>query len=371
VSGNGESPGRGADALLERLRAWNGRQLTLMEVCGTHTVAAARSGLRSLLPGSIRLVSGPGCPVCVTEVGYIDRALALAREPGVILATFGDLLRVPGSVRPTEPGTPATLEAARAAGADVRVVYSPLDALELAATHGDRQLVLLGVGFETTAPGLAASILSAADRGLDNFSVLLAAKAIPPAMEALVCAGELGLDGFLCPGHVSVIIGSRAYEPLARDHRVPCAVAGFEPVEILRGLVAIVDQVEAGEARVANCYPGAVTADGNPRARSVMERVFEPRDSRWRGLGRIPGSGLGIRDSYRAFDAAQRLPVEVPPPEEPVGCRCGEVLRGVLDPLECALFGAACTPERPQGACMVSSEGACAARFHYRSGDDR
>jgi hydrogenase expression/formation protein HypD len=213
--------------------------------------------------------------------------------------------------------------------------------------------------------------MRAAERGLDNYSVLLAAKTIPPAMEALVRDGELGLDGFLCPGHVSVIIGSRAYEPLARDHGVPCAVAGFEPVEILRGLAALVDQVEAGTAQVANCYPGAVTAEGNPRAREVLERVLEPRDSRWRGLGRIPRSGLGIRDDLAAFDAERRLPVEVAPPVEPAGCRCGDVLRGVLDPRDCALFGAACTPERPQGACMVSSEGACAARFHYRGGGER
>lgn len=370
MSAAAERFGGEAGALLDRLRVRDGRPLTLMEVCGTHTVSAARSGLRCLLPESIRLVSGPGCPVCVTEVGYVDRALALAREPRVIVVTFGDLLRVPGSARGDSRAAPS-LESVRSAGADVRVVYSPLDALELAAEHPERQVVFLGVGFETTAPALAASILRAADRGLGNFCVLSAAKAIPPAMAALVDGGEVALDGFLCPGHVSVVIGCRAYEPLAHDRGVPCAIAGFEPVEILRGLVALVDQVEAGVARVDNCYRGAVADEGNPRAREIMDRVFEPLDSRWRGLGRIPLSGLGIREGYAAFDAARRFAVDLPPAIEPVGCRCGDVLRGALDPVDCALFGESCDPERPQGACMVSSEGACAARFHYRDGGPR
>lgn len=363
--------GHEARGLLERLSQYRGRELTLMEVCGTHTVAAARSGLRSLLPERIRLVSGPGCPVCVSPVGYVDHALALARQPEVIIATFGDLVRVPGSPSSDAAAHAPSLASARSEGADVRVVYSPLDAISLARGAPDKQVVFLGVGFETTAPAVAASIARAAEQGLANFSVLAAAKAIPPAMDALVLAGELGIDGFLCPGHVSVIIGSRAYEPLARDHAVPCAIAGFEPVEILRGLVALVEQVEGGVARVDNCYPGAVTVEGNPRARAVLERVLEPVDSRWRGLGEIPLSGLAIRSELAELDAARRFAVDLPPSIEPAGCRCGDVLRGVIDPADCGLFGEVCIPEQPQGACMVSSEGACAARFHYTNGASR
>ena len=368
MSGAGDRFGAEARGLLDRLREYRGRELTLMEVCGTHTVSAARSGLRSLLTESVRLVSGPGCPVCVSPVGYVDHALALARLPGVIVATFGDLVRVPGS---TSGATAPSLESARSEGADVRVVYSPLDAIALARAEPDRQVVFLGVGFETTAPGVAASIARAAEQGLPNFSVLSAAKTIPPAMDALVRAGELGIDGFLCPGHVSVIIGARAYEPLAREHGVSCAIAGFEPVEILRGLVALVEQIEGGDPRVDNCYPGAVTGEGNPRAREVMERVFEPVDSRWRGLGAIPGSGLAIRPGLAELDAAERFEVDLPDATEPPGCRCGDVLRGVIDPTDCTLFGDECNPERPRGACMVSSEGACAARFHFTNGASR
>ena len=364
----GRGFGRETQGLLDRLRSYRGPELTLMEVCGTHTVSAARAGLGSLLPERIRLVSGPGCPVCVSPVGYVDHALALARLPDVIVATFGDLVRVPGSVGEERGSGAPSLESARSRGADVRVVYSPLDAIAMAVGEPGRQVVFLGVGFETTAPAVAASIARAAGSGVANFSVLAATKAIPPAMDALVRAGELGIDGFLCPGHVSVIIGSRAYEPLARDHGVPCAIAGFEPVEILRGLISLVEQIEAGAARVDNCYPGAVDGGGNPRAQEVMERVLETVDSRWRGLGEIPLSGLAIRPEYAELDAARRFEVSLPPPIEPVGCRCGDVLRGVIDPRECGLFAAECNPERPQGACMVSSEGACAARFHYTNG---
>jgi hydrogenase expression/formation protein HypD len=363
--------GAEAQSLLADLGRFGGPPLTLMEVCGTHTVSAARAGLRSLLPSSIRLVSGPGCPVCVTPVGYVDHAIALARLPSVIVATFGDLVRVPGSAR-GDPGSAApSLMSARASGADVRVVYSIRDALELAVGNPGRQVVFLGVGFETTAPGLAAAILRASRNGIDNFSMLLAARTIPPAMTALACAPELALDGFLCPGHVSVVIGSQAYEQLAHERGIPCAIAGFEPVEMLRGLVALAEQAGQGAARVDNCYPGAVTAQGNLRAREVMARVLEPCDSRWRGLGQIPSSGLGIRAEHAAFDAAQRFEVELESPVEPDGCCCGDVLRGVLDPAGCGLFGTKCTPESPHGACMVSSEGACAARFHYLEGDNR
>jgi hydrogenase expression/formation protein HypD len=246
-------------------------------------------------------------------------------------------------------------------------VYSPLDALALGHRERSREVVFLGVGFETTAPALAAAVLQAADAGLGNFSLLVAAKTIPGPLAALASAPDLRLDGLLCPGHVSVVLGTEAYRPLAERFGVPCAIAGFEPCEMLRGLVALCEQVALGVARVDNCYPGPVRPEGNPKARAAIERAFVPVDSVWRGLGLIPESGLALRPELAAYDAAQRFAVSLPAPVEPAGCRCGEVLRGVLDPADCPLFAAACTPERPQGACMVSSEGSCAARYHYRA----
>jgi hydrogenase expression/formation protein HypD len=347
----------------KELGGWRGPPLTFMEVCGTHTMAIARFGLRDLLPGTIRLVSGPGCPVCVTPVGFVDHALALAATEGVTIATFGDMMRVPGSA---SAGAPApTLTLARAGGADVRPVYSPTDALDIAATEPGREVVFLGVGFETTAPALAATVLQAEARGLANFSLLSAAKTIPEAMTLLAEADDLNLDGFLCPGHVSAILGTDPYLPLASQHRRACAVAGFEPAEILLGLVSLVRQVEAGAFGVDNCYPGVVRKEGNPRAMEVMRRVFAPCDAEWRGLGIIPGSGLALRAELSGFDAARRFEVTLPTPEEPRGCRCGDVLKGLISPSGCALFGDACTPEHPRGACMVSSEGTCAASYHY------
>lgn len=352
-----------ARALVDELRAYAGRPLTFMEVCGTHTMAAAKSGLRSLLPPAVRLISGPGCPVCVTPVGYVDHALALAALPDLCLTTFGDLLKVPGSTH--VKGPPPTLLRAKAEGADVRVCYSPLNALEIARAEPRKQVVFLGVGFETTAPTIAAAVQTADREGLANFSVLGAHKTIPEAMVVLATSGELRLDGFLCPGHVSVILGPEVYEPLARDHHQPCVIAGFETAEILRGVAALVGQVAAGVARVENTYPGPVRPGGNPKARAVLDDVFEPCDSVWRGVGEIPHSGLAFRERYARFDAARRFDVAVPEPREPRGCRCGDVLRGVLDPALCPLFGKACTPDNPVGACMVSSEGSCAARYHY------
>ena len=359
-SGSALSRGR---ALIDWLQARRGRDLTFMEVCGTHTMAVARAGLRALLPPSIRLISGPGCPVCVSPVGYVDHALALSRLPGVIVATFGDLLRVPGS-GPTS-AQPPSLERARAEGADVRVVDSPLGALELARSKPAVQVVFLGVGFETTTPTVAAAVLQAKREELDNFSVLGAHKTIPEAMELLAAADDLRLDGFLCPGHVSIVLGPEPYAPLVERHGLACAIAGFEPVEVLAGLRSLVEQVDGGHPRVDNCYPGAVRPGGNPKARELMMQVFEPCDSRWRGLGTIAASGLRIRPEYARFDAERRFEVELPEPLEPVGCRCGEVLRGVIEPPECPLFADLCTPQTPHGACMVSSEGTCAASFHH------
>ena len=332
---------------------------TFMEVCGTHTMAIARFGLRELLPANVRLVSGPGCPVCVTAHRDLDHIVALARLPEVALATFGDLVRVPASR--------SSLAAERAAGADVRVVYSPRDAVELAAAAPDRQVVFAGIGFETTAPTVAAAVLEARQRGLDNFSVLSLHKTMPPPLRALLELGETPLQGFVLPGHVSVVTGLDCYGFLADEFKVGGVVTGFEAHDVLRALLQL---LRMESPAIANEYARAVRPEGNPVARRVIDEVFEPGDADWRGLGVIPGSGLRFRDEFAAFDAARRFAVDPGEALEPAGCRCGEVLRGVLDPGECALFGGRCTPEDPVGACMVSSEGACAARYRYRGFDD-
>lgn len=332
---------------------------TFMEVCGTHTMAISRYGLRQLLPPGLRLISGPGCPVCVTAIHDLDKVVALARRPEVTVATFGDLVRVPASS--------TTLAAERAAGADVRVVYSPLDALELAAAQPQRQLVFIGIGFETTAPGVAAAIADAAGRGLDNFSVISLHKTMPLALKALLDLGETALSGFILPGHVSVITGTACYEFLAADYGIGGVVAGFEPNDVLTALLMLARQ-QAPAIEIA--YRRAVKPEGNPAARALMDRVLEPCDADWRGLGVIPGSGLAIRPEFAACDAERRFAIEPEPALEPRGCRCPEVLRGVCDPADCPLFGRRCTPEDPVGACMVSSEGACAARYRYRDLDD-
>jgi hydrogenase expression/formation protein HypD len=327
-----------------------------MEVCGTHTMAVSRFGLRDLLPAGLRLVSGPGCPVCVTAVGDLDTVVALSRIPEVTIATFGDLLRVPSSH--------SSLARERAAGADVRVVYSPADAVELAAAEPARKVVLVGIGFETTAPTVAGALLIARERELTNFSVLSLHKTMPGALRALLDLGETRLDGFILPGHVSVVTGSDCYRFLADEYGVGGVVAGFEADDVLEALVMLARQARP---TVEIAYRRAVTPEGNRVAQQVIARVFEPCDAVWRGLGSIPGSGLRLRDEFRAFAAEERFAVAPGAPEEPAGCRCGEVLRGVLDPADCALFGRRCTPETPVGACMVSSEGSCAARYRYRS----
>ncbi len=345
--------------LAEALEAEAPAGLTFMEVCGTHTMAVARYGLRQLLPPGVRLVSGPGCPVCVTAMADLDRVAALARLPHVTLVTFGDLVRVPASH--------TTLAAERAAGADVRVVYSARDAVEIAAREPAREVVFAGIGFETTAPTTAAALLEARGRGLANFSLLSLHKTMPAALKALLDLGETPVGGFLLPGHVSVITGTGCYEFLPRDYGVAGVVAGFEPHDVLEALLMLVRQPAPA---VTIEYTRAVRPEGNLVAQRLLEQVFEPCDSDWRGLGVIPRSGLAIREEFAAHDAARRFAVDPGPALEPAGCRCGEVLRGVTDPAACALFGGRCTPEDPVGACMVSSEGACAARYRYRGLDD-
>lgn len=333
--------------------------LTFMEVCGTHTMAIARYGLRELLPPGLRLVSGPGCPVCVTAICDLDHVLALARLPQVTLTTFGDLLRVPASH--------GSLAAARAAGADVRVVYSPRDAVAIAAAEPEREVVFAGIGFETTAPTVAAALLEARQRGLQNFSVFSMHKTMPLPLRALLDLGETPISGFLLPGHVSVVTGTACYEFLAREYGVAGVVAGFEPQDVLLALLMLVRQEAPA---IAIEYTRAVRPEGNVVAQRLLAEVFTPSDADWRGLGVIPGSGLSLRPAFAGADAALRFPVDPGPTLEPRGCRCGEVLRGVVDPRECPLFGRRCTPQDPVGACMVSSEGACAACHRYRGLDD-
>jgi hydrogenase expression/formation protein HypD len=332
--------------------------MTVMEVCGTHTMAIARFGIRHLLPPQIRLISGPGCPVCVTAQQDVDAFIAVAKQPGVILATFGDMLRVPGSG--------SSLEAERARGADVRMVYSPTDALDIARRNPEREVVFLGVGFETTAPAVALTVASAAAEGLRSFTVFCVHKLIPPALVALLSGQAPKVDAFLLPGHVSVVIGTRAYEPVAREFRAACVVSGFEPTDILQSILMLVRQIKGGRAEVGNQYTRAVREAGNAPALEALRSVMEPCDACWRGLGQIPMSGLRLRPEYAAHDARVRFHIsEAMSAAEPEGCLCGEVLKGRAEPADCSLFGTQCTPAAPVGPCMVSSEGTCAAWYDY------
>lgn len=350
-----------ARSLLEKLLKISPpeKELRFMEICGTHTVAIFRSGLRQLLPRTIRLISGPGCPVCVTANEDIDRAIWLSQQPSVILTTFGDLVRVPGSR--------SSLNLERSRGADVRIVYASIDALQIARENPEKQVVFIGIGFETTAPTIAAAVKQAAAEGMANFSVLSAHKLLPPAMRALLEAEDLRLDGFLCPGHVSTIIGASAYEEVTLRYKIPCVVTGFEPLDVLQGVYYLVEQKTAGKAEVINQYRRAVTWDGNVAARRLLDEIFEPVDSTWRGLGLIPLSGLNLRDAWRDFDAGRRFSMPQIQVKEHPGCRCGEVLRGVMIPPECGLFRRACNPQNPLGPCMVSGEGTCGAYYRYFS----
>jgi hydrogenase expression/formation protein HypD len=349
-----------ARSLLTSIAARVGQPVRFMEFCGGHTHAIFRHGLRQLLPPEIELRSGPGCPVCVTADVDIDRAIAIARLPGVILTTFGDMLKVPGSA--------GSLENAKAEGCDVRIVYSALDAVQIARDQADRSVVFLGIGFETTAPTVAASVQQAAASRVANFHVLSLHKLTPPATRAILDAGEVSLDGVIGPGHVTTIIGSSAWEFLPQEFAIPCAISGFEPLDILRCVASLVDMVAAGRPRVANAYARSVLPEGNRTAQEVMYRVFVVSDAEWRGLGTVRASGLSVRPEYAQFDASLVFPVDVDAPRSHPGCRCGEVLRGTLEPPSCALFRRACTPAHPVGPCMVSAEGACAAWFQY--GDD-
>ncbi len=346
-------------SLLGRLRAELDGRLRFMEVCGTHTVAIFQSGLHSLLPEEIIHVSGPGCPVCVTHDAEVALYLELAERDDVIVCTFGDLMRVPG------PGG-RNLKKAQADGARVRIVYSAADALAMAQQNPDSMVVFLGIGFETTAPTVAATVKMAKAAGVENFAVVSFHKLVPPALRALGSDPDIELDALLLPGHVSGIIGLGAYSFLASDLHIPSVVTGFEPLDLLQALLEVVRQKNDGRAEVVNMYPRIVPQDGNPKARAIMDEVFAPCDALWRGIGTIPGSGLAFTEAYKDFDACARLGLELKDVKPLPGCRCGDVLKGKMRPDQCPLFAKACTPRNPVGPCMVSSEGSCAAYYKYR-----
>lgn len=346
-----------AKALLEQIRRTAVREWTIMEICGGQTHSIMRNGIDQLLPSNVRLVHGPGCPVCVTPLETIERALAIAARPGVILTSFGDMLRVPGSSK--------DLFMARSEGADVRIVFSPLEALQIARENPEREVVFLAVGFETTAPANAMAVRQAAREGIANFSELVSQVMVPPAMRAILSSPGNRVQGFLAAGHVCAVMGWEEYEPVAEEFKVPIVPAGFEPVDLLDGILKVVRMLESGATGVENAYGRIVSRGGNPEARRVMEEVFEVADRPWRGIGVIARSGLVLRDAYRAFDAERRFDVGRIAPEESPLCRSGEVLQGHLKPSGCPAFGLECTPMTPLGATMVSSEGACAAYYRY------
>jgi len=342
---------------IRKIASYEGPPIHIMEVCGTHTVAIFRHGLKGLLPPAVKLLSGPGCPVCVTPNEVIDRAIALAAVPGHILVTFGDMMKVPGSY--------SSLAQAKAEGADVRVVYSPLESIQLARENRSKIVIFFGVGFETTAPTTAACLVEARSASLRNYFFLSAHKLVPPAIGALLTSGDVHVDGLICPGHVSAIIGSKPYEFIARDHGIGCVVTGFEPVDILQALSLLVEMRTSGRPSVVIGYRRAVRPEGNVKAQELMRTVFSVGSSVWRGIGEIPGTGLSLSDEYEGFCATRHLDVKLRPVREAAGCSCGEILRGVKSPPECRLFGTACTPEYPVGPCMVSTEGTCAAWYRY------
>lgn len=346
-----------ARGLIESIQALAPEHATLMEVCGTHTVAIARNGIRDLMPEGCRLASGPGCPVCVTSNHDIDAVIALARIPDVILTTFGDMTRVPGST--------SSLLKEQADGRDVRIVYSPLDALTIAKENPDRPVVFVGVGFETTTPLVAMAIKRAAAMGLENFSVYAAHKNMPGALDVLMGDPDLKVDALILPGHVSTIIGVKPYQFLAEKYGIPGVVTGFEPLDVLQGIAMLMRQLHEGRAEIENAYARGVMPEGNPVALAAIDDVFETRTATWRGLGPIEGSGYRIREQYAQFDALRRFEPEIEETRKPRGCRCGDVLRGIMAPNECPLFRTVCSPENPVGPCMVSSEGSCAAYFRY------
>ncbi|MFC1897345.1 hydrogenase formation protein HypD [Chloroflexota bacterium] len=346
-----------AEGLTSQIHQKSRTPVRFMEFCGGHTVTIFRYGIRQVLPETIDMVSGPGCPVCVTANADLDKAIALSQIPEVIIATFGDMIKVPGSR--------SSLQKEKASGTDVRVVYSTMDALKIAEDNPDKSVVFLGIGFETTAPTIAASVLQAKERQLKNYYILSMHKLCPPVIRVLLDSGEVKLHGLICPGHVSAIIGSHPWEFIARDYGIPCVVSGFEPVDILQCVDMLVSQIENGESKVEIAYRRGVRPEGNLEALKLIEQVFEPCSAKWRGVGEVADSGLKLRNEYQSFDAELAFDIDPGPTYEPKGCICGDILRGVKTPADCKLFGKACTPEYPVGPCMVSSEGSCSAYYLY------
>lgn len=343
--------------LLKKITGINSKNIRLMEVCGTHTTSIFRNGIRTLIPKNITLVSGPGCPVCVTSQQEINAFIHAARIKNVIITVFGDLLKVPGS--------DSSLKKEMGKGKDIRIVYSPFDALSIAEKNPEKEVVFPGIGFETTAPCIAAAILEGKKRGIKNFSVLSDHKLMPPALDFLTNTDRIKIDGFICPGHVSTITGVKAYIPLAEKSGMPCVVAGFEPADILVAVYMLAKQIDKKDAKVENGYPRGATFEGNKKAREIMYKIFEPADAIWRGIGSIPMSGLKIRCEFDFFNGKKRFDLSVPDSKEPEECACGDILMGVKTPLQCPLYKKRCTPENPIGPCMVSTEGTCAAYYNY------
>ena len=342
--------------IIEDIKRISKKEVSFMEVCGGHTMSVQKFGIPSLLPENIKLLSGPGCPVCVSSRSYIDQAIAYSRLNDVIITTYGDLIRVPGST--------SSLDIEKGKGADIRIVYSVLDALNIAKENPDKKIIFLGIGFETTAPGSAVGILNAAQQGLNNFFLYSSHKVMPPAMKALVDEG-VKIDGYIAPGHVSTITGSGIYADIPEKFGLACVISGFEPVDILKSIYLLVKQVESNNPKVEIAYKRAVRPEGNIKALAMMNEVFEPRNDWWRGLGILQDSGLKPKEKYRNFDAEKMFNVEVEPTKEDKGCICGEILKGLKTPKDCKLFNKACTPEDPVGPCMVSNEGACHAYYKY------
>ncbi|MEL6717414.1 MAG: hydrogenase formation protein HypD [Bacteroidota bacterium] len=346
-----------AQRYLEEIKKTVTRPWTIMEVCGGQTHSLVKNGILNMLPDEINMVHGPGCPVCVTPLNLIDKAVYLAEEKGVILCSFGDMLRVPGSEK--------SLLEAKANGADIRILYSPLEAVKIAAQHPNRQVVFFAVGFETTAPANALSVVHANRMDLKNYSILASHVLVPPAIEALVSDEECVVDGFLAAGHVCTIMGMEEYYPLVEKFKVPIVVTGFEPIDILQGILMTVKQLEAGEAKLENQYARMVREKGNPKAMEIIYEVFDISDRMWRGMDVIPKSGYQVKASYAAFDARKKFSVNIPEVPENEECIAGSIMKGIKKPFECPNFGTKCKPENPLGAPMVSSEGACAAYYHF------
>ena len=332
-------------------------EVRFMEVCGTHTMAIARTGVRKLIPEKINLLSGPGCPVCVTPDSYLCKTFHYSKMEDVVLTTFGDMMKVPVSGK--------SLEGMKSEGSSIFTVYSAIDALKIAESSPEKKVIFLAVGFETTAPTVAVAVKIAYEKKLENFFILTGHKLIPPALSSLVKDPELKINGFICPGHVSTIIGKKPYDFLAKDYKLPCVIAGFEPLDVIQAILLLLKQLVGEEAKVEIQYSRAVRSEGNRKAQGLMYEVFEVCESEWRGLGKIAESGLKLRSKFSEFDAEEQFPVEVKDEQEYTGCICGEILRGIKKPSECKLFKTKCTPENPVGPCMVSSEGTCAAYFKY------